>query len=66
MDKEVVKNTKFKTLTTNVNTLEKKILDASTLIQTNQQNADKQNFEKKLEMLRKRFLTLLVSNYSCS
>ena len=66
MDKEVVKNTKFKTLTTNVNNLEKKILDASTLIQTNQQNADKQNFEKKLEMLRKRFLTLLVSNYSCS
>ena len=47
MDKEVAEKTKFKTLTTIVNTLEKKILDASTLIQTNQYNTDKQNLEKK-------------------
>ena len=48
---EVVKNTKFNTLKTKVNSLEKKIPDATTLIHINQCNTDKQNLEKKLEML---------------
>ena len=43
VDKEVVKNTKFNTLKTKVNNLDKKILDAATLIHINQYNTDKQN-----------------------
>ena len=42
VDNEVVKNTKFNTLKTKVNNLEKKIPDATTLIQTNQYSTDKQ------------------------
>ena len=45
---EVVKNTKFNTLETEVKHLEKKILDATTLIHINQYNTDKQNLEKKI------------------
>ena len=41
VDNEVVKNTKFNTLETKVNSLEKKIDDATTLIQTNQYNTGK-------------------------
>ena len=41
VDNEVVKNTKFNTLKTKVNSLEKKIDDATTLIQTNQYNTGK-------------------------
>ena len=37
---EVVRNTKFNTLKTKVNTLEKKIPDAATLIHINQYNTD--------------------------
>ena len=49
--------TQNSTLKTNVNNLEKKIPDATTLIHINQYNADKQNFrDKKLEMLRKQIL----------
>ena len=44
---EVVKNTKFNTLKTKVNSLEKKIPDATTLIHINQCNTDKQNLKKK-------------------
>ena len=40
---EVFKNTKFNTLKTTVNSLEKKIPDASTLTHINQYNKDKQN-----------------------
>ena len=47
VDNEVVKNTKFNTLQTKVNNLEKKIPDATTLIHINQYNTDKQNIEKK-------------------
>ena len=47
VDNEVVKNTKFNTLNATVNTLEKKIPDATTLIHINQCNADKQNLERK-------------------
>ena len=54
VDNEVVKNTKFKTLMTKINNLEKKILNATTLIHINQYNTDKKNLEKKLEMLIKK------------
>ena len=47
VDNEVVKNTKFNALKTKVNSLEKKIPDATTLIHINQYNTDKQNLEKK-------------------
>ena len=47
VDNEVVKNRKFKTPKTKVNTLEKKIPNATTLIYINQYNTDKQNLEKK-------------------
>ena len=43
VDNEGIKNTKFNTLKTKVNNLEKKIPDATTLIPINQYNADKQN-----------------------
>ena len=42
MDKEVVKRTVYNTLNTKVNTLEKKIPDLSSFIQTNQYKTDKQ------------------------
>ena len=51
IDNEVVKNTKFNTLKTKVNKLEKKIPGAITLIHINQYNKDKQNLEKKMELL---------------
>ena len=41
VSKEVFQNTKFNTLDTKVNELEKKILDTFTLLQTNQYNIDK-------------------------
>ena len=44
---EVVKNAKFNTLKTKVNSLEKKISDATTLIHINQYNTDKQDLEEK-------------------
>ena len=44
---EVVKDTKFNILKTKVNSLEKKIPDATTLIHINQYNTDKQNLVKK-------------------
>ena len=45
---DVVKSTKFITLKTKVNSLEKKIPDATTLIDINQYNAGKQSLEKKI------------------
>ena len=42
VDNEVVKNTKLNTLKANVNSLEKKIPDATALIHVNQCNTDKQ------------------------
>ena len=42
VDSQVVKNTKFNTLKTKVNKRNKKILDATTLIDINQYNSDKQ------------------------
>ena len=40
-NKEVVKNTKFNTIKIEVNSLEKKIPDATTLIHINEYNTDK-------------------------
>ena len=47
VDNEVDKKTKFNTLKTIVNSLEKKIIDATTLIHINQYNTDKQILNKK-------------------
>ena len=44
---EVVKNTKFNTLKTKVNKLDKKFPDVTTLIHINGYNMDKKNLEKK-------------------
>ena len=49
VDNEVAKSTKFNILKTKANNLEKKILDATTLIHINQYKTDKQNSEKKTE-----------------
>ena len=48
VDNEVVKNTKFNTLKAKVNNFEKKIPDATTLININQYNTDKQKLEKQI------------------
>ena len=45
-DNKVVKNKKFNTLQTNVNNLDNKIVDATTLIHISQYNTDKPNLEK--------------------
>ena len=49
MKNEVVKNIKLNTLKTKVNILDKKIPDATTLIQINQYNTDHRSLEKKIE-----------------
>ena len=54
VDNEVVKNTKFNTIKTKVNILEKKIPDATTLIHINQYNTIKQNLEKKMMLIKKK------------
>ena len=51
VDKEVI--IVYNTINTQVTNLEKKIPDASTLIQENEYNVDKKNLEKKREMSRK-------------
>ena len=48
MKKGIVKNRKFNTLKTKINKLDRKIPNATTLIQINQYNADKKSFEKKI------------------
>ena len=45
---KVVKKTVYNILNTNVNNLENKIPDATTLIQINQYNTDEQNLEEKI------------------
>ena len=47
-DNEVVKNTKFNTLKTKKDILDKKILDTTTLIHINQHNTDRQKLGKKI------------------
>ena len=56
----VVKNTKFNKLKAKVNNLEMKIPDATALIYQNQCNSDKQNLEKKLEILIKKYQIRVV------
>ena len=51
VDNEVVENTKFNTLKTKVKDLENKIPEATTFINLNQYNTDKQNLGKKMEIL---------------
>ena len=48
LNDKVIKNTKFKTVETKVNNLDKKIPDATTSIHINHYNTDKQNLEKKI------------------
>ena len=60
VDKQVVRNAKFKTLKTKLNKLDKKIPDATTLVHINQCNTDKKNLGKKMKMLRKKYLMLMV------
>ena len=64
---EVVKNTKCNILKTKLNHLEKEIPDATTLIQINQYNTDKQNAEEKIEDAdKKNARHKLFSDYNCS
>ena len=51
IDCEVVKNTKLKILKTKVNNFEMKIPDATALIHVSSYSTDKQNLDKKVEML---------------
>ena len=51
VDNDLAQNTKWNTMKTKVNKLDKKIPDATTLIHINQYNTDKQNVEKKLGIL---------------
>ena len=60
VDNVVVKNTKFNTQKTKVNNLEKKFPDATTLIHINQYNTDKQNLEKKIGDLDKKYQIQVV------
>ena len=62
---EVVKNTKFNALKTKVNTLEKKIHDATTLIHINQYNTEKQNLKKKIGDIDKNTRYKWFSDYNC-
>ena len=51
---EIVNNTKLNMLKTKVNSLDKKIPNAATLIHINQYNTDKQNSEKKIPSVDKK------------
>ena len=68
-DNDVIKNTKFNSLKTTVNNLEKKIPDATTLIHINQYNTDKQNLDTKIGGVDKKIpdasglVTTTVSEY---
>ena len=55
MSKEIAKNMKFNDLNTKVKNLERKIPDVTTLIHISQCNTN-----NKLEMLIKKYLTLVV------
>ena len=55
VDNEVVKNTKFNTLKTKVDNFKKKFTDATTLIHINQYNTNKQNLEKEIGNVDKKY-----------
>ena len=61
VNNEVIKNKKCNTLKTKVNNLERKIPYGTSLIHINQYNTEKQNLEKKLEMLIKKYQIQVVS-----
>ena len=56
----LLKTETFNTLKTRVNSLEKKISDAITLIYINQYNTNKQNLEKKNRDVEKKIETRVV------
>ena len=60
VDNQVVKNAKFNTLKTKVNSLENEIPDVTTLIHINQYKTDKQNLEKKIGDFDKRYQIRVV------
>ena len=60
MDNEVVKNTKFSIQRAKVNNLDKNISDATTLIHINQYSTYKQNVEKKIGDVDKKYQIQLV------
>ena len=60
VERNVVKKTVYNTLNTKVNSLEKTTTYASTLIKANKYSTGKQNSEKKMEMLRMKFLISVV------
>ena len=62
VDNDVVKNTKFNTLTTKANSLKKKIPDATTLIYINQHNTDKPSLVKKIGNVDKK---CQIQDYKC-
>ena len=66
MKNEVVKNTKFNTLKTKVNELVKNITEATTLIDINQYNIDKQHLEKKIGDVDKNTRYKWLSDCDCS
>ena len=66
VDNEVVKNTKYNIQKTKVNSLEKKIHDATTLNHINQNKTDKQNLEKKIgDVDKKNIQCKWSSNCNC-
>ena len=60
MSKDVVQNTKYSKVNTKINNLEKKIPNATTLIHISQYNTDKQNLDKKIKGVVKKYLPLVV------
>ena len=59
-DNEVVENVKFNVLETKLNNSDKKNLDATALSHINQFKTDKQNLEKKIRDVDKKYQTLVV------
>ena len=60
VDNEVLKNTKLITLKIKVNNSEKKISNATNLIHIHQYNTDKQNLEKKIGDVDKKYQIQVV------
>ena len=58
---KLLKNTNFNTIKTKVNNLENKIPDATILVHINQYNTDKQNLEKEIENVGKKYKIQVVS-----
>ena len=57
---KLLKTQGFNTLKTKIDNLEKKIPDATTLTQINQYNTDKQNLEKEIGDVDKKYEMLVV------